>query len=352
MTLGVAVAAISAVTAAKSLPFEDVKPGDWFEEYVRFVYERDLMKGLSAKAFGPMNSMTRGQIVTILARMSGDKIDGAKSSLNFTDVDPKQYYADPIGWAVKNGIAKGKGVGKFDPDAPVLRQEFAAFFVRYMKYKGIEIRGTKVTAFPDTDIPDWAKADVETLHSIGFVKGDAQGKYNPQKQMNRAEIATVTTRFVEAVEALPGDDTTETGEVPVDPPAFDLKKFVEDYLEENTCIVHNKLDFTFNYSSGLTQDSLLALLKKDMGLPDTVDVSFDHTDEFEENWEMEKKNYQDRGDAGCGSELAGDSFCWFVPFPVIFTDTATGQTYETDINFSIRKVLCSAALGYPNGVKS
>ena len=281
MTLGLFVSAIPAASAAKAktLPFRDVTSSDWFCEYVKFVYERDLMKGVSGTEFGPNSSMTRGQIVTILSRMSGDNVEGAKSSLNFNDVDPNMYYADPIGWAVKNGIAKGKGVGKFDPDAPVLRQEFAAFFVRYMKYKGIEFPGKKVTPFPDKDIPDWAKEDVETLHSVGLVTGDAKGYYNPTKKMTRAEIATVVMRFVQTAESLPGDDTgdtSDTGENPPQPPTDALKNTVEAYLDENLCLAHYKLDFVFNYTAGLTEEALLALfvLAGDVGFAEEHEVVY------------------------------------------------------------------------------
>ncbi|MBQ7474600.1 MAG: S-layer homology domain-containing protein, partial [Clostridia bacterium] len=139
MALGMIVSAIPA--SAEKANFKDVTKGDWFYEYVNFVFERGIMKGTSNTTFGPDESMTRGQIVTILSRMSGDNVAGMASSMNFKDVNKSEYYADPIGWAVKNGIAKGMSAATFEPETPVLRQEFAAFFVRYMNYKGITIEG-------------------------------------------------------------------------------------------------------------------------------------------------------------------------------------------------------------------
>ena len=182
--------------SAAALPFRDVPEGEWYYEPVKAVYEAGIMKGTSDTAFGPDESMTRGQIVTILSRMSGDSVAGAVSEMNFRDVNRAEYYADPIGWAVKNGIAKGTSATTFEPEAPVLRQEFAAFFVRYMRYKGIVFLGEEVEPFPD-EFPDWAADDIETLHRTGLVKGDAAGRFNPEAKMTRAEIATVTTRFLE-----------------------------------------------------------------------------------------------------------------------------------------------------------
>ncbi|MBR6053693.1 MAG: S-layer homology domain-containing protein, partial [Clostridia bacterium] len=65
MTVGMLVSAIPAVSAAGgALPFKDVPANEWYVDSVRFVWERGIMNGTSAKTFGPEESMTRGQIVT------------------------------------------------------------------------------------------------------------------------------------------------------------------------------------------------------------------------------------------------------------------------------------------------
>ena len=200
--------AVFPATAESALPFRDVPESEWFYAPVKAVYEGGLMKGTSATTFGPNESMTRGQIVTILSRMSGDDVTGLSSEMNFKDVKKSEYYADPIGWAVKNGIAKGMSPTTFEPETPVLRQEFAAFFVRYMRYKNISLPEEAVTPFPDK-FPDWASGDIETLHRTGLVKGDAKGRFNPGDRMTRAEIATVTDRFVNMTPADPMYDAIE-----------------------------------------------------------------------------------------------------------------------------------------------
>ncbi|MBR7032414.1 MAG: leucine-rich repeat protein [Clostridia bacterium] len=210
LSLSFVFALLSAFPAsAAALPFRDVPENEWFYEPVKAVYEAGIMKGTSAVTFGPQSPMTRGQIVTILSRMSGDEVAGMASEMSFRDVNRAEYYADPIGWAVKNGIAKGMSETAFEPETPVLRQEFAAFFVRYMRYKGISFPEATVTPFPDK-FPDWAAEDIETLHRTGLVKGDDAGKYNPGAKMTRAEIATVTDRFVSMTPADPMYDALET----------------------------------------------------------------------------------------------------------------------------------------------
>ena len=199
LALVMAIAVFSGVlpaAAEPALPFADVAEDAWYYEPVLAAYEAGIMKGTSAASFSPQSPMTRGQIVTILCRMSGDPAYGMADGLSFADVKRTEYYADPIGWAAKCGIAKGTSATTFEPDRPVRRQEFAAFFVRYMNYMGIVFPEAAVEPFPD-EIPGWAKDDVESLHRMGLVKGDGQGRFNPKKEMTRAQIATVAARFLE-----------------------------------------------------------------------------------------------------------------------------------------------------------
>ncbi|MBQ6678224.1 MAG: DUF4838 domain-containing protein [Clostridia bacterium] len=181
--------------AAGPLPFRDVPENAWYFSPVLTVWEAGIMKGTSADTFSPDDPMTRGQFVTILARLSGDDCSGAAADSPFRDVPAWEYYADPIGWAVGRGIAKGMSEKTFEPESPVLRQEFAAFLVRYIKYKNITLAETETEPFPDA-IPDWASADVETLHRAELVAGDPAGRFNPGDRMTRAEIATVIERFM------------------------------------------------------------------------------------------------------------------------------------------------------------
>ncbi|MFQ9411710.1 MAG: S-layer homology domain-containing protein [Evtepia gabavorous] len=52
-----------------TLPFTDVKSGDWFYEAVQYVYDKGMMTGVSADRFAPASTTTRGMIVTILYRL-------------------------------------------------------------------------------------------------------------------------------------------------------------------------------------------------------------------------------------------------------------------------------------------
>lgn len=50
----------------------DVKTSDWFYDDVRYVCEKGLMDGTGSNTFSPKATTTRGMIVTILYRLSGE----------------------------------------------------------------------------------------------------------------------------------------------------------------------------------------------------------------------------------------------------------------------------------------
>ena len=85
------------------LPFTDVPEGYWAYDAIQYVYGEGLMAGTSGSAFSPEGTTTRGQIVTILWRLSGSPV--VNYLMDFDDVDPAAYYAEAIRWATAEGVA-------------------------------------------------------------------------------------------------------------------------------------------------------------------------------------------------------------------------------------------------------
>ena len=194
-------AAAAPALAGDALPFRDVPSNKWFYGAVKTVYEAGIMNGITETEFKPNDPMTRGQFVTIIARVSGEDVSGMATEAKFTDTVKKRFYSDALGWAVKNGLINGYPDGTFGPDKPILRQEFAAVFVRYLEYKNLTINGDDIASgFADAaKFPKFAKEAIETLRLTGLVKGDKAGNFNPKSNMTRAEIAQVIARFLPCI---------------------------------------------------------------------------------------------------------------------------------------------------------
>lgn len=200
----ISAALAQAANADGGLPFGDVPENKWFYSAVKTVYEAGIMNGVTENEFRPNDPMTRGQFVTIIARVSGEDVSGMATEANFSDTAKKRFYSDALGWCVKNGLINGYPDGSFGPERPILRQEFAAVFVRYLDYEKLPINGEDIAAkFGDEEtFPKYAREAIETLRLTGLVKGDKAGNFNPKNNMTRAEIAQVIARFLSLTEGV------------------------------------------------------------------------------------------------------------------------------------------------------
>ena len=195
-----ALAVFPQAASADGLPFRDVKAGDWFYSSVARVYGEGIIIGLKPDAFAPNDRMTRAQLVTIICRLSGDEFAGLGSGLTFKDTPGTDWYADYVGWAVREGVVAGYPDGTFKPNAPVTRAELAAVLARFFKNREIYFAEAPLIAtFTDAEkIADWAKESVEAIRLCGIISGDPKGNFNPGSSATRAEIATMITRYLDA----------------------------------------------------------------------------------------------------------------------------------------------------------
>jgi len=186
-------------SAEDALPFKDVKTKHWYYDEVKAVYDRGLMEGKSPDTFAPLEVMTRAQIVTIFYRLAGITETGLGATLTFTDTKASAWYADYLGWALREKLVTGYPEGTFRPNAAVSRQELAKLIVVFLEYMNVTVEGEAlVENFSDAaKFPSWSKDYIEALRKTGLVGGDTSGKFNPKSNANRAEVATIFSRFPE-----------------------------------------------------------------------------------------------------------------------------------------------------------
>ena len=111
-------------------PFTDVLPGAYYYDAVLWAVEKGITNGVSATAFAPDQTCTRGQIVTFLWRYQHSP--SASGTTSFIDIPAGQYYSTAVAWAVANNITNGMGDGIFAPDATCTRGQIVTFLYRAM----------------------------------------------------------------------------------------------------------------------------------------------------------------------------------------------------------------------------
>ena len=91
----------------------------------------------------------------------------------FSDVADGQWYSAAIEWAAANGVVNGVGEGKFVPDGEITREQIATLLFRYSKADKVE---GNLKAFPDGDTAgDFAVDGLVWAVSEGLITGVKNG---------------------------------------------------------------------------------------------------------------------------------------------------------------------------------
>lgn len=302
-------------------PFKDVKSGEWYEEYVNYVYENNLMKGMTETSFEPDTPMDRSMLVTVLYRAEGEP--AVSNPAPFKDLK-ESWYENSVAWAYENKVVYGTSDTTFSPTDPITREQIAAIIFRFAGMKGRDTsKRTELSAFPDAAaVSDWATDAVSWMVGEGLIKGNAVGGktlVDPQGNATRAMVAAILMRYLESGKP---DERT-------------LRQKIDDMLDTYLCITHSDINIQFGYTGAtVSEENLANILKEITGLGDDCTVEFD-------DFQADVKEYY---------QLFGDG--QYVPvgeLDVTFTDNSTGETETVPIKFSIRKVLPSGDAGFPNG---
>lgn len=183
---------------------------NWAHAGIDFAVSRGLLAGTTETTFAPAKPMQRAMLVAVLWRLDGSPVPEGTNT--FTDVKAGSYYEKAVIWASENAIVAGVGQNRFNPTGNVTREQIAAFFFRYARFKDYDIyTRNDLSTFPDADtISAYAKdamawANAETLIS-GVPNGPKVVILNPKGNATRAQVAAIMMRFCYCVS---GDDLSD-----------------------------------------------------------------------------------------------------------------------------------------------
>ena len=178
--------------AASYTVFPDVSdPSVSYYQPVYWAVSRGIVKGYSNGYFGPNDSCTRAQFVTMLWRFSYKPEPYGRLKVNFSDVNSSVSYYKAIQWAVSRGIIVGFKDGTFRPNEPVTRRQVAVMLWRY--------QGKPVSNFPNA-FRDVGESDsgVKAIcwgAIAGLLKGYSDGTFRPDDKCLRKHIVIIIYRY-------------------------------------------------------------------------------------------------------------------------------------------------------------
>ena len=96
-------AAVPAWASSETMPFRDVKEGDWYYDAASFMYEKGLMNGTSPDEFSPDTFITKEMFVTMLGRLAEKEGAAIREEINplvhLQDIRQSDYSRDYVYWA-------------------------------------------------------------------------------------------------------------------------------------------------------------------------------------------------------------------------------------------------------------
>ena len=157
--------------------FKDVPQNSWFASAVQYVTSNSLMNGTSTTAFSPNATMSRGMLMTVLARYAGESTEGGTV-----------WYEKGMNWAKSKGVSDGSA-----PNRNITREQLAAMLYRYA---GEPDGAADLSAYTDAgSVSAYAEKAVQWCVKNGILTGKTSSTLAPKATATRAECAAMLQRF-------------------------------------------------------------------------------------------------------------------------------------------------------------
>ena len=143
----------------------------------------------------PQNNITRAEVATIFFRLLTDDVrdENLTKTNRYPDVAATSWYNTAVSTLSSMGIITGYPDGTFRPNAAITRAEFAAIAARF------DNDGDKTAAKFSDIATHWAKDEISIAYNNGWITGYPDGTFGPQRNITRAETATMINRVLDRV---------------------------------------------------------------------------------------------------------------------------------------------------------
>lgn len=157
--------------------FKDVPQNSWFASAVQYVTSSSLMNGTSTTAFSPSATMSRGMLMTVLARYAGESTEGGTV-----------WYEKGMNWAKSKGVSDGSA-----PNRNITREQLAAMLYRYA---GEPDGAADLSVYTDAgSVSAYAEKAVQWCVKNRILTGKTSSTLAPKATATRAECAAMLQRF-------------------------------------------------------------------------------------------------------------------------------------------------------------
>lgn len=183
----------------KVTPFTDITIHDWYRDAVNEVYARGLFAGTGdGSIFAPDVKLDRSMMMTVLFHLAGDPDEERFAATEtFPDVKPGEWYETYVKWAAQQGISAGYGDGNFRPTQTMTYREVVQFLYNFaLSYLKLELpERADLTECEGVDIlrtDGWGEEAMSWAMGAGMID-----RLRPNEHPARSDVAAIMAAFAQ-----------------------------------------------------------------------------------------------------------------------------------------------------------
>lgn len=167
-----------------AFPFTDVEESRWFRPAVEAAYNAGLVKGLTDTTYGPQNTLTLAESVTLAARIYAEAHGETAPSGGVP------WYKTAYDYCVEKGIIDGAVFALDDMTRTATRFEMVTILDGAVPAQRMD-NSVAVESIPDLEETDAYGEVVYRWYRAGILTGNADGSFAGERSITRAEVAQI-----------------------------------------------------------------------------------------------------------------------------------------------------------------
>lgn len=183
------------------IEFSDVN-AHWAKESVNNMGSRMVVSGVGNGNYEPDRNMTRAEFAAVMVRALG--LEPGNGASSFGDVASNEWYCGYVKTAAAYGIIKGYSDAAFGPDDTITREQAMTMIARAMKITELKAgltdgEGNKLmAAYSDSaTVSTYANTSIAECIKTGVVSGRQNHTLAPKAYVTRAEVAAMVERLLQ-----------------------------------------------------------------------------------------------------------------------------------------------------------
>ncbi len=143
--------------------------------------------------------------------------DYKNASSSFKDVKKDDWFYEAISKALDAGIVSGYPDGTFQPNKNIQRQDIAVMLTRVMTKNGTFDKKAALSFIDNSEISSYAKDSLRTMVHYGLMNGRTKDKISPKGEATRAEVVVMVYRMIQLLENAPVEPDPQPEPKPEEP---------------------------------------------------------------------------------------------------------------------------------------